>query len=63
MLAVLMYMHSGFPAGRSEQMFVTSGDDVMRISHAIGGGNYKRRALGNLGGCHQGILVQSIWVC
>ena len=41
-LAVLMCMHSGFPTGRSEQMIVTSLCDVMRISHAIEGGNYKR---------------------
>ena len=40
-----MCMHSGFPARRSEHMIVTSFHDVTRISHAIGGGNYKRRAL------------------
>ena len=35
---------SGFPTGRSEQMIVMSFQDVTRISHAIGGGNYKRGA-------------------
>ena len=44
-LVVLVHMHSGFPAGRSEQTIMTSLHDVMRISHAIEGGNYKRRAL------------------
>ena len=43
-LAVLMCMCSGFPARRSEQMIMTSLCDVTRISHAIEGGNYKRRA-------------------
>ena len=33
-----------FPAGRSEQMIMTSQSDVMRISPAIEGGNYKRTA-------------------
>ena len=47
-LAVLMYMHSGFPGGGSEQMIVTSFHDVMRISCAIEGRNYKRRAPPNL---------------
>ena len=40
---------SGLPAGRSDQMIVTSFYDVMRISHAIEGGNYKRGAPPNLG--------------
>ena len=47
--AVLACMHSGFPAGISEQMIMTLFHDVTRISHAIEGGNYKRRALPNLG--------------
>ena len=38
-----MFMHSGFPTRRSEQMIMTSLYDVMRVSHAIEGGNYKRR--------------------
>ena len=42
-------MHSGFPAGRSEQMIVMSFHDVTRISHAIKGENYKRRTQLNLG--------------
>ena len=43
-MAVLLHMHSGFPAKLMEQMIVTSLDDVMRFSHAIEGGKYKRRA-------------------
>ena len=46
---VSMCMCNGFPAGRSKQMIVTSFHDVTRISCAIGGGNYKRRAQPNLG--------------
>ena len=38
-----------FSTGRLEQMIVTSFHDVTRISHAIEGGNYKRRAQLNLG--------------
>ena len=49
MSAVLACMHNGFPTGRSEQMIMTLFYDVTRISHAIEGGNYKRRALPNLG--------------
>ena len=41
MAAILMCMCRGFPAGRLEQMIVTSGNDVMRISHAIEGGTIK----------------------
>ena len=41
-------MHNGFPAGRSKQMIMTSWNDVTMISHAILGGNYKRRAHPNL---------------
>ena len=48
MLAVLVCMNSGFPAGRLEQMIVTSFHDVTRISHAVDGGKYIRRALLNL---------------
>ena len=44
-----MCMHSGFPAGRSEQMIMMSFHNVTRISHAIEEGNYKRRALPNPG--------------
>ena len=49
MSVVLACRCSGFPAGRSEQMIMTLFHDVMGISHAIEGGNYKRRALPNLG--------------
>ena len=44
-----MYMCSGFPTGRSKQMIVMSWNDVTRISHAIEGRNYKRKAHPNLG--------------
>ena len=43
-VAVPLHMCSGFPTLRSEQMIVTSYNDVTRISHATVGGNYKRRA-------------------
>ena len=43
-MAVLLCMHSGFPTEILEQMIVTSLYDVMRVSHATVGGNYKRRA-------------------
>ena len=43
-----MHMCSGFPTGRLEQTIVTSFHDVTRMSHAIEGGNYKRRAQPNL---------------
>ena len=48
-MAFPVHMHSGFPTGRSKQMIVTSWNDVTVISHAILGGNYKRRAHSNLG--------------
>ena len=38
-----------FSTWRSEQMIMTSFHDVMRISHAIEGENYKRRTQQNLG--------------
>ena len=44
MVAVLMCMHSGFPAGSSELTIMMSWNDIMTISHAIEGRNYKRRA-------------------
>ena len=46
---VFMHMHSGFPTGRSKQTIVMSSNDITRISHAIEGGNYKRRAQPYLG--------------
>ena len=57
-IAVLLHMHSGFPAERLEQMIMTSYNDVMRVSHAIVGGNYKRehdQASGLLHYCHLGV--------
>ena len=41
-MAVLLCMYSGFPIEILEQMIVTSLYDVMRFSHVIEGGNYKR---------------------
>ena len=49
-----VHMCSGFPAGRSKQMIMTSWNDVIMISHSILGGNYKRRA--------HPILRPAIWV-
>ena len=43
-MAVLLHMCSSFPTEILEQMIVTSLYDVTRVSHAIEGGNYKRRA-------------------
>ena len=40
-----MHMRSGFPTGRFEQMIMTSLCDIMRISHAVKGGNYKRESM------------------
>ena len=41
-MAVLLHMCSGFPTKMVEQTFVMSLNDIMRISHALEGGNYKR---------------------
>ena len=43
-MAVLLHMCSGFPTEILEQTIVTSLYDVMRVSHATVGGNYKKRA-------------------
>ena len=43
-----IHMHSGFPTRRSKQMITMSWNDVTRISCAIEGGTYKRRAHLNL---------------
>ena len=43
-MVVLLHMYSGFPAKILEKMIVMSLYDVMRVSHATVGGNYKRRA-------------------
>ena len=65
-MAVLLHMHSGFPAKMVEQMIVTSLNDVMRISHTIEGGNYKRGSATELEEfgccyyCHLGVLVQAL---
>ena len=48
-MAFPVCMCSGFPTLRSKQMIVTSWNDITVISHAILGGNYKRRAHTNLG--------------
>ena len=63
-MAVLLHMHSGFPAKMVEQMFVTSLNDVMRISHVLEGGNYKRGSATKLEEfgccyyCHLGVFTQ-----
>ena len=44
MMAVPLHMHSGFPTKSMEQTIVMSLYDVMRFSHVIEGGKYKRRA-------------------
>ena len=56
-MAIPMCMCSGFLVRRFEQIIMTSLYDVMRISHAVKGGNYKRRARPNLGAA-----VNVIWV-
>ena len=45
---LLVHMHSGFPTRRSKETIVMSWNDVTGMSHAILGGNYKRRAHWNL---------------
>ena len=60
-MVVLLHMCSGFPTEILEQMIVTSLYDVMRVSHATVGGNYKRRAQPEPWGCcycHLGVLTQ-----
>ena len=63
-MAVLLHMHSGFPAKMVEQTFVTSLNDVTRISHALEGGNYKRGSATKLEEfgccyyCHLGVQAQ-----
>ena len=50
-----------FSCQKLEQMIMTSLYDVMRVSHAIVGGNYKRendRASGLLHYCHLGVFMQ-----
>ena len=64
-LAVLLHMYSGFPTERLEQMIMMSLYDVMRLSHATVGGNYKRRAqlsLGELLLLLSGCFDTSVWV-
>ena len=65
-MAVLLCMCSGFPAKMVEQTIVTSLNDIMRISHAIEGGNYKRGSTTELEEfgycyyCHLGVLAQAL---
>ena len=64
-MAVLLCMCSGFPAERLEQTIVTSLYDVMRVSHAIVGGNYKREHDWSLGATlllSSGCFDTSVWV-
>ena len=63
-MAVLLHMHSGFPAKMVEQTFVTSLNDITSISHALEGGNYKRGSATKLEEfsccyyCHLGVQAQ-----
>ena len=65
-MAVLLCMHIGFPAKMVEQTFVTSLNDIMRISCALEGGNYKRgsatrlKEFGCCYYCHLGVLAQAL---
>ena len=59
-MAVLLCMHSGFHTKLIEQMIVMSLDDITRLSHAIEGGKYKRRAQPSQGTLAAAITV--IWV-
>ena len=56
-MAVLLCMHSGFPAEILEQMIVMSLYDVTMFSHATEGGNYKRRVQLSLGAA-----ITVVWV-
>ena len=54
-------MYSGFPAKILEQMILTSLYDVMRVSHATVGGNYKKESMTEPQGCYYcclGVLTQ-----
>ena len=59
-----LHMHSGFPAKMVEQTMMTSLNDIMRISHVIEGGNYKRGSTTKLEEfgccyyCHLGVSAQ-----
>ena len=59
-------MYSGFPAKMVEQTFVTSLNDIMSISHALKGGNYKRGSATELEKfgccyyCHLGVQAQAL---
>ena len=63
-MTVLLHMCSGFPAKMVEQTFVTSLNDVTRVSHVLVGGNYKRgsatklKEFGCCYYCHLGVLTQ-----
>ena len=59
-MAVLPHMHSGFPPKIMEQTIMTSLYDVMRFSHVIKGGNYKRGMRLSLESLAAAITV--IWV-
>ena len=52
-----------FPLENQSRLIMMSLHDVMRISCAIEGGNYKRESTTEPWGCHLGILVLSIQVC
>ena len=63
-MVVLLCMHSCFPTKMVEQMFMTSLNDITRISCALEGGNYKRGSTTKLKEfsccyyCHLGVQAQ-----
>ena len=63
-MVVLLHMCSGFPIKIVEQMFVTSLNDITRISCVLEGGNYKRgsatklKEFGCCYYCHLGVQAQ-----
>ena len=61
-MAVLLHVHSGFPTKILKQTIVTSLYDIMRVSHATVGENYKRESMTEPWGCyyyHLGVSTQA----
>ena len=65
-MVVLLHMCSGFPAKLMEHMIMTSLYDVMRFSHVIEGGKYKKESITEPGDfgccyyCHLGVSTQTL---
>ena len=63
-MAVLLCMRSGFPTKMVEQTFMMSLNDVMRVSRALEGGNFKKGSATKLEEfgccyyCHLGVQAQ-----